>query len=259
MLFVLALLACGGGDTAAPPVSDGEAVPPAEVAPAAATPASEDTLETSMGAVAFHPVVHATMRITVGDKTIWVDPWTKGDLASGPKADLILVTDIHPDHLDKAAIDAVSKPDTQIVAPAAVVSEVPTAKPLANGEKIEVMGVTIEATPMYNLQRGPEPGKLFHDKGRGNGYLLTFGDKRVYIAGDTECTPEMKALTNVDVAFVPMNLPYTMPPSEAAECVAAFEPKVVYPFHYGDSNLDEFAPAGVEVRKRNWYPNGLPF
>ena len=258
MLFVLALLACGGGETAAPEPDKHTDAAPAEPAKAEVPPGG-DTLETSMGAVAFHPVVHATMWITVGDKTIWVDPWTKGDLTRGPKADLILVTDIHPDHLDKAAIDAVSKPETTIVAPAAVVAEVPTAKPLANGEKIEVMGVSIEAVPMYNLQRGPEPGKLFHDKGRGNGYLLTFGDKRVYIAGDTECTPEMKALTNVDVAFVPMNLPYTMPPSEAAECVASFKPKVVYPFHYADSNLDEFAPAGVEVRKRNWYPNGLPF
>ena len=110
---------------------------------------------------------------------------------------------------------------------------------------------------MYNLQRGPSPGQLFHDKGRGNGYVVTLGGKRLYIAGDTECTPEMKALKDIDVAFVPMNLPYTMPPSEAAECVKAFKPKIVYPYHYRGQNLDEFASAlkgsGVDVRIRDWY------
>ena len=113
---------------------------------------------------------------------------------------------------------------------------------------------------MYNLQRGPAAGQLFHDKGRGNGYIVTLGGKRIYIAGDTECTPEMKALKNIDVAFVPMNLPYTMPPSEAADCVKAFKPKIVYPYHYRGQNLDEFANAlkgtGIDVRIRDWYAPG---
>ncbi len=130
---------------------------------------------------------------------------------------------------------------------------------IANGETKTFAGVTVEAVPMYNLQRGPQPGQLFHTKGRGNGYVVTVGGKRLYFAGDTECTPEMKALKNIDAAFVPMNLPYTMPPAEAAECVAAFQPKIVYPYHYRGSNVEEFTAAlkgkGVEVRALNWYPN----
>ena len=114
------------------------------------------------------------------------------------------------------------------------------------------------AVPMYNLKRGPQQGKLFHDKGRGNGYVLTFGDARVYVSGDTECAPEMKALKDIDVAFVCMNLPYTMPPAEAAECISAFKPKNVYPYHYRGSNLDELKSAlapekDIDVRVRNWY------
>jgi L-ascorbate metabolism protein UlaG (beta-lactamase superfamily) len=111
---------------------------------------------------------------------------------------------------------------------------------------------------MYNLQRGPAPGQFFHPKGRGNGYILTLGGKRLYIAGDTECTPEMRALKNIDIAFIPMNLPYTMPPAEAAECVKAFKPKVVYPYHYRGQNPEEFKAAlkgePVEVRLLDWYP-----
>jgi L-ascorbate metabolism protein UlaG (beta-lactamase superfamily) len=111
---------------------------------------------------------------------------------------------------------------------------------------------------MYNLQRGPSPGKFFHDKGRGDGFVFTFGDKRVYVSGDTECIPEMKALKKIDVAFVCMNLPYTMPPSEAAECVKAFAPKVVFPYHHRGSNLDEFtkplsSTPAIDVRVRDWY------
>jgi len=111
---------------------------------------------------------------------------------------------------------------------------------------------------MYNLVRGPSPGKLFHDKGRGNGYVLTLGGRHLYLSGDTECIPEMKALKNIDIAFVCMNLPYTMPPEEAGQCVKAFMPKIVYPYHYRDSDLSVFTNAlksekGVEVRLRKWY------
>jgi len=115
----------------------------------------------------------------------------------------------------------------------------------------------VETVPMYNLTRGPSAGKLYHDKGRGNGYVLSFGGKRLYISGDTECTDEMKALKDVDVAFVCMNLPYTMPASEAAECIRAFSPKVVYPYHYRGSDPAEVSRAltgkPIEVRLRGWY------
>jgi L-ascorbate metabolism protein UlaG (beta-lactamase superfamily) len=116
---------------------------------------------------------------------------------------------------------------------------------------------TIEAVPMYNLTRGPSPGKFYHDKGRGNGYIVSYGGLRVYIAGDTEGTPEMGALKNIDVAFVPMNLPYTMTAGEAADAVKAFHPKVVYPFHYRGTDTKVFAKAltgtGIDVRLRDWY------
>ena len=128
---------------------------------------------------------------------------------------------------------------------------------MANGEKKTWEKWTVEAVPMYNLKRGPSEGKLFHDKGRGNGYVLTYGGTRFYFSGDTEGVAEMRALKNIDVAFVCMNLPYTMPPDEAAEVVRAFKPKVVYPYHYSKSDMSVFAKgmegSGVEVRQLDWY------
>lgn len=129
---------------------------------------------------------------------------------------------------------------------------------MANGQTKTVAGVSIEAVPMYNLTRGPSAGQLFHTKGRGNGYVVTLGGKRLYFAGDTECVPEIKALKNIDVAFMPMNLPYTMPPSEATDCVKAFKPAVVYPYHFMGQKPQEFTDAlkgsGIDVRLLTWYP-----
>ena len=155
-------------------------------------------------------------------------------------------------------MDKLKKESTIVVAPAAVAKTITEAQVISNGEKKTIAGVEIEAVPMYNLTRGPAAGQLFHDKGRGNGYILTLGGKRVYISGDTEAIPEMKALKNIDVAFLCMNLPYTMPTGEAADAVKAFKPKIVYPYHYKGQNTEEFAAAlkgtaGVEVRLRNWY------
>lgn len=254
LALALVLAACAAGTPAKPKPTTPAAAPSAP----AATPAAPttDELATSAGPLKIHPVHHATLRLEIGDKVVWVDPYSKGDLG-GPKADLVLLTDIHQDHHDPAGLEAVRRPDSVIVAPRAVADKVPGAVTLANGESKDLGFVKIEAVPMYNLQRGPEAGKLYHDKGRGNGYVLTLGDRRIYISGDTECTPEMKALTNIDIAFVCMNLPYTMPPSEAAECVAAFKPKVLYPYHYRESDLDDLdkalAGSGVEVRRRDWY------
>jgi L-ascorbate metabolism protein UlaG (beta-lactamase superfamily) len=153
----------------------------------------------------------------------------------------------------------VPKPGPPLLAPAAAAEKNESLTDMANGETKTVAGISIEAVPMYNLQRGPSAGQLFHTKGRGNGYVLTLGSKRVYVAGDTECTDEMRALKNIDIAFVPMNLPYTMPPAEAAGCVKAFKPKVVYPYHYRGQNPEEFRDAlkgePVEVRLLNWYPS----
>jgi len=144
-----------------------------------------------------------------------------------------------------------------VIAPEAVAKTVTQAKVLRNGESTTWEAWKIEAVPMYNLTRGPSEGKFYHDKGRGNGYVLTYGGMRFYIAGDTEGTPEMRALKNIDVAFIPMNLPFTMTPEEAADAVRAFHPKIVYPYHYRGSNIKDFAKAlagsGVDVRLRDWY------
>jgi L-ascorbate metabolism protein UlaG (beta-lactamase superfamily) len=214
------------------------------------------TFETSAGPVKVTPLYHASMLIEAGGKNIYIDPAKPANFSGLPKADLILITDIHGDHMDPEAIAAISKSGTQIFAPPAVVATVTTAAAISNGETKSWAGWSIEAIPMYNLKRGPEPGKLYHDKSRGNGYVLTYGGKRFYISGDTEGIPEMRALKNIDVAFVCMNLPYTMPPDEAADAVKAFHPKIVIPYHYYGSDLAVFetAPEG------NWHrssPSGL--
>ncbi len=209
------------------------------------------------GQVEITPITHGSLVLTWQNKTIYVDPWSQGNYENIPPADLILITDIHADHMDPEQIAKVRKSGTRIIAPAAVQKTLTDAQILNNGETTEVIGIQIEATPMYNLQRGPQPGQLYHTKGRGNGYILSFGNQRVYLSGDTACIPEMKRLRDIDVAFVSMNLPYTMPPEEAAGCVNSFKPKVVYPYHYGDSNLNAFKEAvtdpGIQVRIFNWY------
>jgi L-ascorbate metabolism protein UlaG (beta-lactamase superfamily) len=218
------------------------------------------TFKSSAGPIKITPVYHASLVIEAGGKVIVVDPAKPAVFTGLPQADLILLTDIHGDHMDPALIASESKAGTEIIAPPAVVKTVTTASPLSNGEKKTWGGWTIEAVPMYNLTRGPEAGKLYHDKGRGNGYILTYGGTRIYLSGDTEGIPEMRALKNIDVAFVCMNLPYTMTPEEAAEAVKAFHPKVVIPYHYGKSDLSGFqkgvAGTGIEVRLLEWYPKG---
>jgi L-ascorbate metabolism protein UlaG (beta-lactamase superfamily) len=212
--------------------------------------ADTQTFPTSAGPVKITPLNHASTLIEAGGKTIY--------LGGLPKADLILITDIHGDHMDPDSIKEISKSDTEIISSPAVAQTVTAAKPIANGETKNWQSWTIEALPAYNLKRGPAPGKLFHDKGRGNGYVLTYGGKRFYFSGDTEGVAEMRALKNIDVAFVCMNLPYTMPPEEAAEAVKAFHPKIVIPYHYRGSDLAVFQKGldgtGIEVRLLEWYP-----
>ena len=224
--------------------------------------AAQSVVPATGGNITITPIQHASVQVEFGGKVIQVDP-AQGDFKSAKPADLVLVTDIHGDHLNPADIAIVRKPGTPVVIPAAVKEQVGDKVPapmevMANGESKTIAGVPIEAVPMYNMQRGPAAGQFFHTKGRGNGYIVTLGGKRVYFAGDTECTPEMKALKNIDVAFMPMNLPYTMPPSEAAECVKAFMPKIVIPYHYMGQKPEEFEAAvkgsGIEVRILNWYP-----
>ncbi len=218
------------------------------------------TFDTSAGPVKITPVYHASLEIEAGGKIIIIDPAKPANFAGLPQADLILITDIHGDHLDADMIKAESKGGTEIIAPAAVAKTVTTAKVLGNGEKTTWGAWKIEAIPMYNTtpERGPKPGTVFHEKGRGNGYVLTYGGKRFYFSGDTEGIPEMRALKNIDVAFVCMNLPYTMSADEAADAVKAFHPKVVIPYHYKGQDTAVFkkdlAGTGIDVRLLEWYP-----
>ncbi len=235
----------------------GVAMVVAAVGLAAARPAP-DVLAATGGDITIAPIYHAALQLVQGPHVITVDPTSQGGTFDGlPRPTLILITHQHGDHFDPKTIDTLKTPATKIVVPPAVAPQVPGAIVMSNGQTQTIDGVGIEAVPMYNIMRGPAPGQLFHPKGAGNGYIVTLGGRRIYVAGDTECTPEMKAVKNIDVAFVPMNLPYTMTPAEAAQCVAAFKPRIVYPYHYKGQDLANFAKplegSGVEVRLRNWY------
>jgi len=230
---------------------------------APSAPPASDSIPAQGGAIIITPIFHGTVQIEYGGKVIVIDPWSQADLSAVKPADLVLITDIHGDHLDLNAIRKVRKARAPIIAPRAASKQLDAVQDanrvyLDNGADVVASGVTVEAVPMYNLVRGPEPGKLFHDKGRGNGYVLTVGGRRLYFSGDTENVPELRKLKNVDVAFVCMNLPYTMPPVEAAALVKAMKPRIVYPYHYRGSNTQEFADAlksekNIEVRLRDFY------
>ena len=208
-----------------------------------------EEFKTSAGTLKITPIQHASMMIEAGGQVIQVDP-AQGNFDGLPPADVVLITDIHGDHFNAADINKVKKANATVIAPQAVTY--PGSTVMHNGDTKKIGAWSIEAVPMYNIQR-----TQYHDKGRGNGYVITYGGLRVYISGDTEGTPEMRALKNIDVAFVCMNLPYTMPPQEAAEAVKAFHPKIVYPYHYMGSDLKVFEAGlkgtGVEVRIRDWY------
>jgi len=194
----------------------------------------EDVFQTSGGDLKITFIGHGSLMFTYNGMNIHVDPATMvyPDYASLPKAGLVLVTHEHGDHLDAKAIDAVCSTDTKIICNAASAPSLAGAAVMKNGDTQKIAGISIEAVPAYN------PDKQFHPKGNGNGYILTFGDKRVYVAGDTENIPEMKALENIDVAFLPMNQPYTMTPEQVADAAKAFRPKVLYPYHYQFGSSD---------------------
>jgi len=228
---------------------------------AAAPNRQADTVKTSRGDLRLTPLYHGSAMLEFVGKVIHVDPWSQADYTGLPAADLIIVTHTHADHLDRAAIDKLKKPDTLIVSSEAGIDTLNCAPACGQVETINdtqqktVMGIEISGVPMYNIVQGSAPGKPFHHKGIGSGYVLGFGDTRVYFSGDTECTPEMKALRNITVAFLAMNPPRTMSTLEAAECAKAFRPRVVYPYHYRGSNTEEFAnalkgTAGIDVRLR---------
>ena len=216
------------------------------------------TFQTGHNPVKITPIYHASLLIEEGNKAIFIDPAQPGNFSGLPPADLILITDIHEGHMDPGAIAEVGTPGTEIIAPPAVVKTITRAHALANGEITTMFGWNIMAIPMYNIKRGPAPGELYHPKGRGNGYVLTYGGVSFYISGDTEGIPEMRALKGIDVAFVCMSLPCTMSPGEAAGAVKAFRPAVVFPYDYRGSDPAVFARdmrgTGITVRLLDWYP-----
>jgi len=216
----------------------------------------EDTIKTSAGDLKITFIGHATLMFTFGGKVIHVDPVSsEADYRAMPKADIILITHEHGDHLDPKAVAALRKEGTAILLTQACASKVSGGAVMKNGDVQTVAGIKVEAVPAYNIVHKRPSGEPFHPKGAGNGYVMTFGDKRVYIAGDTENIPEMKDLKDIDVAFLPMNLPYTMTPEMAAQAAKSFQPKILYPYHFGDTNTSELTKllAGeksIEVRIR---------
>lgn len=215
-----------------------------------------DKIKTAQGDLAITFIGHATLMISYGGKIIHIDPVTQyADYTKMPKADLILVTHEHHDHFDLKAIDSVKTGKTKIVITETVAKQLPGSIALKNGDEKTIAGLKIEAVPAYNIVHMHSPGVPFHAKGIGNGYIITFGDKRLYIAGDTENTPEMKNLRNIDIAFLPMNLPYTMTPEMVADAAKAFKPKILYPYHYGNTDTAKLVDLlknekNIEVRVR---------
>ena len=215
----------------------------------------EDVFATSAGELKITFLGHGSLILAFGGKIIHVDPYGKtADYAALPKADAVLVTHEHQDHLDRAALGTILKPDTELILSRKSAEAYGKGTALENGETTTVLGIPVRAVPAYNIIHKRDTGQPFHPKGEGNGYILTFGDTTVYIAGDTENTPEMKALTGITIAFLPMNLPYTMTPEMVADAARAFRPKIVYPYHYGRTDarkLEELlAGSGIEVRVR---------
>jgi len=209
--------------------------------------------KTSKGNLSITPIIHGSVMFQFNGKVIYIDPWSRADLSGYPKADLILITHDHRDHLDQPALDMLRTPKTIVMGPAVIIDKVEGGAVLIeSGDSREIDGVKIEPILAYNISRERSPGVKYHPKGEGVGYILTFGNKRVYVAGDTEATPEMKSLKNIDIAFLPMNLPYTMTPEEAAEAAKAFKPRILYPYHFGNTDLsvleDLLKGENIEIR-----------
>lgn len=216
-----------------------------------------DVIKTSAGDLKITFVGHGTLMFNFGGKVIHVDPFSAlADYNLLPKADLILLTHEHRDHLDLKALNTVRTEKTVVVLTETCAKQVQGGIVMMNGDVKTVEGLKIEAVPAYNIVHKRDTGQPFHPKGVGNGYIISFGDKRVYVAGDTENVPEMKGLKNIDIAFLPMNLPYTMTPEMVAEGARAFKPKILYPYHFGETDTSKVvsllkgAPE-IEVRIRN--------
>jgi L-ascorbate metabolism protein UlaG (beta-lactamase superfamily) len=207
-----------------------------------------DILKTSHGDLEITFIGHGSLMFAFKGLVIQVDPFSRlTDYSKLPKANLILLTHDHRDHLDPKALENVRTEKTILVLTEACAQKIKGGIVMKNGDVKTIGGLQIEAIPAYNLVHMRSEGVPYHAKGAGNGYVITFGDKRVYVAGDTENTPEMKALQNIDCAFLPMNLPYTMTPEMVADAATAFQPEILYPYHYGKTDPSKL----VELMKSN--------
>jgi L-ascorbate metabolism protein UlaG (beta-lactamase superfamily) len=215
-----------------------------------------DIIKTLAGDLKITFIGHGTLIFNFGGKVIHVDPYgALADYNIFPKADLILLTHEHRDHLDLKALNTVRTEKTVVVLTETCAKQVERGIVMRNGDVKTVEGLKIEAVPAYNIVHKRNTGQPFHPKGVGNGYVITFGDKRVYVAGDTENIPEMKALKNIDIAFLPMNLPYTMTPEMVADAAKTFKPKILYPYHFGETDTSKLVSLlkgspEIEVRIR---------
>jgi len=226
-----------------------------------------DFIKTMFGNLKIKPILHSSLVLTHMNKTIYVDPYGGAKLYKGlPSPDIVLITDIHGDHLNQQTLDSIDTSKSIFIVPESVATKLPEKYSsnivvLKNGQGVHRLNYFIKAIPMYNL---PEEPNSKHPKGRGNGYLINVDDKTIYISGDTEDINEMRTLQNIDIAFICMNLPYTMDINQAANAVLEFQPKIVYPFHYrgkdGYSDVKEFKKLvqsknkNIDVRLREWYP-----
>lgn len=225
------------------------------------------------GDVEIATFVHSHIQLEHSGTVIHVDPWSVSDLSTAKPADLILITDDVGHHLDPKAIARVRKPGAPIVIAANGKTQIPDGIVMSNGETREIAGITIEATPAYDIT----PGESFHPKGEANGYIVTLGATRIYIAGVTECVPEVRGARNIDVVFFAMNVPAArMEPAAAIDCLSAMKPKVVYPYHYDQEWVRAVSAGGprpapstrglkelrdglgrhrIDVRLAPWYPS----
>jgi L-ascorbate metabolism protein UlaG (beta-lactamase superfamily) len=245
---------------------------------AAALAGASDRFPAAGGDIEITPIIHASMQLEHAGKVVQIDPWSRGDLSRAKPADLVLITDDVGHHLDVKAIQRLRKTGAPVVIPANGKAQVPDGIVLANGQSTVAAGVPVESIAAYDIK----PGAPEHPKGEANGYVITLGGKRIYFAGVTECVPEIRALKNIDVAFLPMNIPVErMMPAAAAECARSLQPKVVYVYHYDqdftsrltDPNAkprglpgnmtiaqslaafrDALKGGSIEVRDGEWYP-----
>jgi L-ascorbate metabolism protein UlaG (beta-lactamase superfamily) len=218
---------------------------------------ASDIIRTSAGDLKLTFLGHGSFMMTFGGRVIQVDPVLQmADYRNLPKADMILVTHEHADHFDVKAIELVSRPGkTSLVLTETCAAKITGGVVMKNGDVQTIAGIRIEAVPAYNMAHKRQDGQPYHPKGVGNGYVLTFGDRRLYVAGDTENIPEMKDLKGIHCAFLPMNLPYTMTPQMVADAAVSFRPGIVYPYHFGETDTakitDLLKKTGIDVRIRN--------